>query len=183
MESLETARLILAPWEDRFREELVQLSADPQVVRFVLNGQTWSREFATRRHQAHIDHWARHGFGWRGMLERGSGEFLGVAAINLLLAPLPGVDPEALEIGWWISPRAWGRGIATEAATAIRDAAFTELDANTLVARVQPVNTGSVRVASKIGMRWVTRLTGDFGESVDVYRLDRAEWNMPPVET
>ncbi|MEV4066651.1 GNAT family N-acetyltransferase [Nonomuraea dietziae] len=37
------------------------------------------------------------------------------------------------EIGWWIDPAAWGQGIATEAATAVREEA-ARLGAATLVA-------------------------------------------------
>jgi RimJ/RimL family protein N-acetyltransferase len=35
----------------------------------------------------------------------------------------------ALEIRWWVDPRWWGRGFATEAARALYDEAFTDVGA------------------------------------------------------
>ncbi len=175
MLTLTTPRLRLEAWRDDFEESLVRLSSDPRVMRYIRNGDTWDTERAAQRHQAHLTHWADHGFGWRGIIG-GDGAFLGVAALNRLGPAVPGVDESATEIGWWIAPDAWGRGIATEAATAIRDEAFARLGTETLVGRYQPANEASGRVMIKLGMS----LHGDIetpGErTVRVYTLGRREW-------
>ena len=51
-------------------------------------------------------------------------------------------------------PNSWGYGYATEAARAVRDYAFSELNLNRLVALIEPVNQRSIRVAEKLGMRY-----------------------------
>ena len=145
-------------------------------MRYVGDGRPWDREFAARRHRDLLAHWKEHGFGWRAILGRDDGAFLGVAALNRCDWAVPGVDQSALEIGWWVDPGAWGRGIATEAATAIRDEAFTRLGAEGLVARFQPANAASGRIMIKIGMSLYGDIVGGVGEPVRVYTLGRADW-------
>jgi RimJ/RimL family protein N-acetyltransferase len=173
---LTTTRLALMPWGDAFGEDLARLASDQRVMQYVGDGRPWDREQTRQRHQACLRHWEDHDFGWRAMLVQPSGRFLGLAALNYLGALVPGVEESAIEIGWWLDPDAWGRGFATEAATAIRDEAFTRLHARRIVARLQPRNHASGRVATRLGMRLHGETAGRTGEPVLVYLLDHADW-------
>jgi len=73
-------------------------------------------------------------------------------------------------IGWWLDPRAWGRGLAGEAARAVRQEAFERLAAPQLVARIQPANGPSRRLAEHIGMRHELDTVGRWGEPACIYR-------------
>lgn len=59
---------------------------------------------------------------------------------------------QELELVYVLARDAWGRGYATEAATAVRDAAARE-GVTRLIALIDPENPASARVAQKIGMR------------------------------
>jgi RimJ/RimL family protein N-acetyltransferase len=48
----------------------------------------------------------------------------------------------------------WGRGLATDAATGVRDYAFGILTLPRLVALIDPSNGPSIRVAEKVGLRY-----------------------------
>jgi RimJ/RimL family protein N-acetyltransferase len=61
--------------------------------------------------------------------------------------------PGDVEIGWRLVRAAWGRGIATEAALAVRDLAFDDLALPRLVSVAQPENAASLAVMRRIGMR------------------------------
>ena len=50
-------------------------------------------------------------------------------------------------------PEVWGRGFATEAASAIVSRALDELPERTIVARVRPDNRSSQNVAMKAGLQ------------------------------
>lgn len=176
MHALTTPRLDLMPWQDAFGEDLARLSTDQRVMRYIGNGQPWNRERARERHHACLTHWEDNNFGWRAILDSPSGCFLGIAALNYLGALVPGIEESAIEIGWWLDPSAWGRGIATEAAAAIRDEAFTRLHAMRIVARLQPSNHASGRVAARLGMRLHGEAAGRTGEPVLVYLLDHQDW-------
>jgi len=176
MHALTTARLALMPWRDDFGDDFARLASDERVMRYVGNGRPWSREQARQRHQACLRHWEDHQFGWRAILDRHSSRFVGLAALSYLGALVPGIEESAIEIGWWLDPGAWGRGIATEAAAAIRDEAFGSLHATRIVARIQPRNQASAHVAARLGMRLHGDTAGRAGEPVRVYLLDRPGW-------
>lgn len=179
MRTLTTARLTLPPWDAGFEDDLCRLSADPRITRYLGDGAPWPRDRALARHRELLEHWRERGFGWRGILLTGSDDdrIIGVAALNRLPEDLRGVAEPAIEIGWWVDPRFWGRGIATEAATALRDEAFADHGAARLAARYQPANDASGRVMRKIGMRHHDDIVGPYGEAVRVYVLERADWS------
>lgn len=60
---------------------------------------------------------------------------------------------EELEIAYRLDPSHWGQGIATEAARAVRDHAFAELQLPRVISLIHPENIASRRVAEKNGMR------------------------------
>jgi RimJ/RimL family protein N-acetyltransferase len=174
MRTLTTARLELRPWEDSFADELYRLSSDERVMRFIGDGRPWTRERTAQRHREHVAHWREHGFGWRALFE--GRRFTGVGALSFLGDLVPGIEASALEIGWWVDPSAWGRGLATEAALALREEAFGELGAERIVGRYQPANVASGRVMAKLGMRVYGDIAGPAGEPVRVCELDRPGW-------
>ncbi len=59
-----------------------------------------------------------------------------------------------IEIGYRLARAYWGRGLATEAALAVRDYAFGVLAMRRLVAIIDPLNGPSIRVAEKTGLRY-----------------------------
>jgi len=74
-----------------------------------------------------------------------------VPAGTVLLKPLPNGDG-GIEIGWHLHPDSWGRGLATEAATAVLAHGFAKgLDEVWAVTYLD--NARSVAVCRKIGMR------------------------------
>jgi ribosomal-protein-alanine N-acetyltransferase len=56
------------------------------------------------------------------------------------------------ELGYWLGADAWGNGYATEAARAIVDWGFRELDLHRVYAQVLSGNVASCRVLEKLGM-------------------------------
>ena len=63
------------------------------------------------------------------------------------------------EIGYWLDERCWGRGLATEAATAVRDFALRTLGLDRLTSGHASDNPDSGRVLEKIGFRWTEDVT------------------------
>jgi RimJ/RimL family protein N-acetyltransferase len=168
---LQTERLRLERFTPRHAALLLELSANPQVMRFVGAGVPWTREFAAEVAAALTEHWEAHGFGWRVAVERASGRAIGFVALNFLGEGVGGLDPGEYELGWWLEPAAWGRGLAFEGAIALKSEAFARLRAPSVIARIQPPNERSMRVAGKLGMALDTFATGRQGEELTVFRL------------
>jgi RimJ/RimL family protein N-acetyltransferase len=64
-ESLYTPRLRLEPWSDAHADFLAEISARPEVMRYIGAGVPWSREKAREVAAHNVAHWKLHGFGWR----------------------------------------------------------------------------------------------------------------------
>jgi RimJ/RimL family protein N-acetyltransferase len=72
-------------------------------------------------------------------------------------------------MGWSIARPLWGRGLVTEAARLVRDAAFATVDTlYRLEATADVRNVGSTRIMEKLGMRHEGVRRG--------YRFHRGEW-------
>jgi RimJ/RimL family protein N-acetyltransferase len=66
-------------------------------------------------------------------------------------------DEGGHELGYWLTPAAWGRGYATEAARVVVDIARHALRLPRLVAAHHLDNPASARVLAKVGFREIAR--------------------------
>ncbi len=108
------------------------------------------------------------GFGFWLMESIQGSDFLGYSGIR----PVNIEGVEEIEMGWHTKKEFWGQGLATEAATACRDLAFSRFDISRLVATIDPTNAPSLRVAEKIGMELENQAVLD-GWSCLVYSVER----------
>jgi RimJ/RimL family protein N-acetyltransferase len=65
----------------------------------------------------------------------------------------PHKDPRTLEIVYAVIPEKCGLGIATEAAKAVTNYAFSDADVDEVLAFVVPENVASVKVVERLGFR------------------------------
>lgn len=142
------------------------MSADPEVVRYMGNGQPATRVQAWRAMATFVGHWSLRGYGLWAVEERATGKFIG--RIGLW-------NPEGwlgLEVGWLLDRAWWGRGLATEGARAALDYAFATLGADHVISVIHPENTRSIRVAEKIGERFEREHDFD-GNPALIYGISR----------
>jgi RimJ/RimL family protein N-acetyltransferase len=83
--------------------------------------------------------------------DRGSDLLLGC----LTLEP----DGEQAELGYWLAPAAWGRGLATEAAQAALRAGWQHLPVHRVIAVADPANSASIGVLRRCGFHPFGRRT------------------------
>ncbi|WP_299517780.1 GNAT family N-acetyltransferase [uncultured Serinicoccus sp.] len=143
-----TRRLVLRGFVEADREPFAAMNADPEVTRY-LQG-PMSRE----RSDAFVDRidacWSERGYGLWALERRDTGAFLGYT--GLWPADFLPSGP-AVEVGWRLARSAWGHGFATEAATEALRLGFTEVGLAEIVSFTPAVNTASLRVMGRIGLR------------------------------
>ena len=148
--TIETQRVKLSRWEPADAVAFRPIAQDPRVMRFVNNGEPWSdakvRNFISRQMQ----HIARNGFCFWKIQRKPDGRLIGLCGLQALHL---GCRWE-VEIGWWLTPPNWGRGLASEAASAAMAAARKSLRTNRIVAIAVAENYASRRIMQKIGMRY-----------------------------
>lgn len=175
----ETARLSLRPVEVDDLDGLCRLNADPQVMRFILDGSTLDREQTADRLAAMREHWREHGYGIFALQWRGTGEFVGWAGLATP-AFLPEVMP-AVEIGWRLLQQWWGMGIATEAAVDVLRFAFDDVGLDQLLSIRHVDNDASGRVMDKLGFQTDLRTTVPvYEQPVSVSRLAVEQYRAGP---
>src|SRR3954470_12806767 len=109
MIELRTERLLLRQWRDDDLDALAPMYADPEVMRYIRDGSVLSRQ-QTAEHLARMQaHWQEHGFGLFAAESRETGEVTGWVGLAVPYF-LPEVMP-AVEIGWRLGRRFWGRGL------------------------------------------------------------------------
>jgi RimJ/RimL family protein N-acetyltransferase len=144
-EQLRTARLLLRRWREEDKEPFAALNADPVVMEHFPS--TLTREESDALVERIEGHFGEHGYGlWAVETD---GAFVGFTGLSWARFDAPFTP--ALEVGWRLARSAWGRGYATEAATAAVQRGLQEVDS--VVSFTAAVNARSERVMQRIGMR------------------------------
>jgi RimJ/RimL family protein N-acetyltransferase len=170
---LRTPLLTLAPFgAEHLSQRYVSWLNDPEVVR---HSEQRHRAHSLESCRAYVESFADSPSGLWAMLTRQGGHVGNVTAT---------VDaPNAVaELGILIGERShWGRGLATQAWTALADHIFRARGLRKLVAGAMAENAAMLRVAEKLGMRQDGRRARHFlldGREVDavLFALFREDW-------
>jgi ribosomal-protein-alanine N-acetyltransferase len=146
MPELVTARLLLRPFQAADLDRMTDLMADPDFMRFSLGACSRQQTAAFLDKVRARD---RDGLPSQfAVVFRENNQLIGYCGFFAQIVD----EAEELEIGYRIDPAYWNRGIATEAARAVRDYVFAELRLARVISLIHPDNVASRRVAEKNGM-------------------------------
>jgi RimJ/RimL family protein N-acetyltransferase len=157
---LETERLILRAPVREDAEPLAPMYADPEVMRYLGEGRTLTRDETERSVNRMIEGWKADGYGLFTVVRREDGIVIG--RVGLIVwnpetwqtTRANAEGPKELEVGYTIGRPYWGNGYATEAAAAARDYALVQLGARRLIAMIIHGNDASENVARKLGFEY-----------------------------
>jgi [ribosomal protein S5]-alanine N-acetyltransferase len=148
---------------------LLAIFADPRVMAsfgdepFALpQMQHWVRR--------NLEHQERHGFGLFSVILKDGGLLVGDCGLEVMEL----LGETVAELGYDFRSDYWGQGLATEAATAVRQHAFDTLGLPRLVSLIRVGNHASRRVAEKVGMRLSERIQRG-GHPYWVYAIARSD--------
>lgn len=168
--TLETERLILRAFKAEDIDAYATMVADTEVSRFIsLGGTPMDRLDAWRSVAIIVGHWQLRGYGQWAVEEKQTGAFVGRLGLYY-----PDTWP-GRELGYALARDHWGKGYATEGASAARDYAFEALGWDDIISIISPVNTKSQAVAERIGESYREDLkVRDM--TLKIYGLTRSEW-------
>src|SRR3990172_2761124 len=112
MHPLETERLLLERWSERYREQYLELLADEESMRYLGGART--RPDGLAQFAWYERHWQEHGFGPRFAIEKASAAWVGM--IGLRHVPDEWGDPDDVEVGWIVASAVRGQGFGEEGA-------------------------------------------------------------------
>jgi RimJ/RimL family protein N-acetyltransferase len=172
---LQTTRLTLSPCCPSDRDDFIGLERDPEVMRFLNGGHAVDQEqsdpdspfLMPRGTETYV---------WTGR-RTANGAFVGWFCLY------PESEKTA-ELGYRLRRMDWGRGLATEGASALVNWGFRSGGYDKIFACAMAVNHASRRVIEKIGLEYARTVTVDWadeipgGEDGEVqYELTRSGWN------
>ena len=145
---LRTARLNLREFVKSDFQAVYHYSSDPRVTRYLFFGPrdedgtadyldgllASQRERPRTRFELAVE-------------ETASGRVIGACDLSF-------IERNVVDLGYMLGLENWGKGLATEIALALVDAAFYDLRADRVISTVDVNNSASIRVLEKIGMRW-----------------------------
>lgn len=175
---IETPRLVLRPWELDDDLAAYAIYGAPEVARWLCPALPPIVDAMEMRHVLAawiavsdptglpLGRWA--------ITDNTSGDVIG--GVALLPLPPGGTD---LEIGWQLSPNAWGYGYGAEAGHAVAHQAFENPGISEVFAVVRPENHRGVATARRVGMEWVGETDKYYNLTLQVYRLTKADLDLP----
>ena len=146
--ALRTERLLLHRWRSADVDAFADLNVDPVVMEFL--GPPRTRQETDAMVAAFEKEWDDKGYGIFAVTWTETGASIGFIGLHepTFVAPFT----PCVEIGWRLAQSAWGRGLATEGALAVRQWAHGPLGLDEIVSMTARVNVRSRRVMEKIGL-------------------------------
>ncbi len=172
--TLTTGRLVLRPFVHADLDQLAALHSEESFWWYPLRRGMNPQETAAFLNRT-IERYGSDGFGVEAAIDKESGSMIGWAG---LAVPhfLPEVLP-AVEAGWRLARRYWGRGLATEAGEAAVGWGFTLGALDRLVSIYEPENAASGRVMERLGFTpTLSTAHPERGETLIVTELTRTDW-------
>ena len=159
--SLASSRLKLRPLVDSDREELrSRVFAHPDRVRTLIgNASTVEKqhELVDDWYQNYAFTWEKYGYGMWGIFRKNDTVNLPDGMVGIIWVEHTEDEPmKCADLGYALTPEAWGKGVVTEAGTTVLDYVFDATDVVSVEALIfSKLNPGSVRVFQKLGGKFV----------------------------
>jgi ribosomal-protein-alanine N-acetyltransferase len=166
---LVTKRFFVRSLKTEDVQALAKLWTDPDVTRFMGSPRDYEEVYEQLMEDAHLlpppkfDLWV--------VIEKATRDIIGHCGI---------LDKDIdnnreFELVYVIDKPSWGKGYATEIATAIRNFAFHELGLNRIVSLIDPANQASSRVAIKVGLKYEKAVVRPGDKIMHLYSLEKAQ--------
>lgn len=165
---LETTRLLLRPPIDQDIDGWASLDADARAVEFIGGLRTRNQAWMDMATAAGM--WGLRGCSLFSVIEKDTGRWVG------RVGPWLPEGAIGTEVGWAISPTAWGKGYATEAAHAAIAWAFDHLGWADVIHCIDAPNAASIAVAERLGSNWLRANHEAGGKEVQIYGQSRHAW-------
>jgi RimJ/RimL family protein N-acetyltransferase/GNAT superfamily N-acetyltransferase len=147
--TLTTSRLTLRPFTEADAEPLHRILNEDGILRYFPRPDPPDLTRVQRLIAGQLRYWEEHGLGWWAVELRDTGELLGWNGLQYL------PDTEEVEVGYLLSRRHWGQGLATEGAQASLRFGLETLRLGSIVGIVHPENIASQRVLAKAGLTFI----------------------------
>ena len=153
--AIETERLRLRPFRSEDLDDIWPVVSDPEFPKLM----SWSAHTERAQAAGFIDATGASladGTGATWAIEQG-GHVIGCVALEDIAWTVRAWRVDRAELGYWLAPAHWGKGLMTEAADAAVRFGFHTIGLHKITVGCIAENTASRRVIEKLGFRFVGR--------------------------
>ena len=165
MQILETSRLTVRYITVQDAPALVPILSDSEVMHYSIIGvhsQKQIKQFIEQRLLSYLER----GFGLYALIHKQEKLLIGYCGFFIQSVE----QQQEVEIGYRLAKKYWGQGLATEAAQEILQYGQTRFNFKRFICLIEPANTRSIRVATKLGMK-LEKMIVYYGLDVAMYSL------------
>lgn len=145
---LTTTRIGFSKWSKNDIQLAELLWGNPDVTRYICASGKFTMEDISSRLKQELHNEIEHQVQYWPIFTLSSNELIGCCGLRPY-------RKNEYEIGFHLLPQFWGKGYATEAATAVIGYAFSVLNADALFAGHNPNNIASAKVLRNLGFRYI----------------------------
>jgi RimJ/RimL family protein N-acetyltransferase len=179
MKILETNRLILRHLVPDDLDSLFALYRDPIVRRYFPEGILTYEETKEELEWFLDGHPEHPQLGLWATIHKQTGKFIGRCG----LLPWTIDGQSEVEVAYMVAKEYWGQGLGTEAAQAILNYGFEQLQLSRLICLIDRENQASIKVATNIGMTFEKEGQDDLGPFLVYSRNKQPNLNQPSGST
>lgn len=147
---IETERLVLRTWKEEDVAAYFKINQDPEFIKFLAQNSLdidQVKDYLLSKNRLQ----EIYGYSSWAVELKDTGELIGLMGLNY--ADFDASFTPAVEIGWRLGLKYWGKGYATEGAKAVLKYGFEILGLKEIVAFSVPENRSSIKVMENIGMQ------------------------------
>lgn len=165
---IETERTYLRNLSLHDAGDFYRLNLDPEVLKFT-GDEAFTTVYEAQKFLENYNQYQKYGVGRLAVIEKQSTRFIGWCGLKY------NPDKDEYDIGFRFFKAYWNRGYATETALKCLEFGFSTIHAEEIAGRAMKVNTASIRVLEKIGMRFKSTCNFEGAEWV-IYCITRQEY-------
>jgi len=136
---------------------LYELDNDPEVMRYITGGKVSTMDDIQNIYLPRMESYVNEAKGW-GLWKvtvKESNDFIGWVLVRPMEFFSDSPEYDNIELGWRFMQKAWGKGFATEAARAVKEALIQDSNPSYLTAIAEDENLGSINIMKKLGMEYI----------------------------
>lgn len=150
----ETKRLIIRELVPSDLDGIFALDSNPEVHRFIGNNPVRSELQSIQSIEDKITQYKDNGVGRWALIDKENNNFIGWAGLKFVKDETNHIS-NYYDLGYRLNQKYWGKGFATEAASAILNHALFDLKIEKIYAMAECENSASLMVLEKIGMKFI----------------------------
>ncbi len=170
----ETQRFILREIELTDVDGMFELDSNPEVHKYLGNKTVSSKEEMLKVIAFIRQQYVENGIGRWAIIDKENNAFVGWSGLKFVTENTNN-HQNYYDLGYRLIPKYWGKGIATETATASVEYAFNELDCKEIFAIADVDNIGSNQILQKVGLKFIETFD-EKGIEHNWYRLSKADY-------